>query len=80
LLALTSLAVDFGRAQCAKTELQRAADAAARYAASGIDDGTWADKAVAAARDNLVDGIPLALDNSQPGTPKTSRWATGTRR
>jgi hypothetical protein len=70
LIGFVSLAVDFGRAQCAKTELQRAADAAARYAASGIDDGTWADKAVGAARDNLVDGLPLVLDNSLPGTPK----------
>jgi len=69
-MAIASLAVDLGRAQCAKTELHRAAYAAARYGATGIDDGTAITKAIAAAADNLVDGTPLVLDNNLPGNPK----------
>src|SRR3954462_2635270 len=63
LLAFTSLAVDLGRVQVAKTELRRAADAAARYAVTGIRDNTVNAKAVAAAADNTVDGAPLVLQN-----------------
>ena len=70
LVGLVSLGVDFGRAQCAKTELQRAADAAARYGASGIIDSTYSSKATAAAAENLVDGAPLVLSNSFSDSPK----------
>ena len=45
LLAFASLAVDLGRVQLAKTELRQAADAAARYAVTGIDDGTIIERA-----------------------------------
>src|SRR3954452_20409003 len=69
-IAIASLAVDLGRAQCAKTELHRAAYAASRYGATGIDDGTAITKAIAAAADNLVDGTPLVLNNNLPGNPK----------
>ncbi|MBC8106640.1 MAG: hypothetical protein H7Z14_08630 [Anaerolineae bacterium] len=65
-----SMAVDLGRAQCAKTELQRAADAAARYGAAGIVDSTAIAKATTAAAENLVDGTPLVLSNSFANTPK----------
>src|SRR5437867_6406007 len=75
LMTFVSLAVDLGRVQCAKTELYRAADAAARYAATGISDGTSATKAIAAAADNNVDGSPLVLTSNDvvPGT-----WSNGT--
>src|SRR5437016_2131421 len=75
LLAFASLAVDLGRVQSAKTELRRAADAAARYATSGLSDGTALTKAIAAAAENDVDGTPLILTNSDVvlGT-----WSGGT--
>jgi Flp pilus assembly protein TadG len=79
-MAIASLAVDLGRAQCAKTELHRAAYAAARYGATGIDDGTAITKAIAAAADNLVDGTPLVLTTTFRETPKTSRSGTSTPR
>jgi hypothetical protein len=61
LMAIVSLAVDLGRVQLAKTELRAVADAAARYAAKGIDDGTAVTKAQAVAAENRVDMQPLAL-------------------
>src|SRR3954454_11297274 len=42
---LCVLAVDWGRVQVAKTELQRTADAAARYAVTGLSDSTTLIKA-----------------------------------
>src|SRR5690349_21443943 len=70
-----SLSVDFGRAQLAKTELARAADAAARYAAMGLSDNTYIAKAIDAANDNTVDGTALVLQSTDitAGT-----WASGT--
>src|SRR5450432_1830948 len=59
--AFASLGVDLGRVQVAKVELERAADAAARYGATGAADGTAVAKAIAAAADNKVDGTPLVL-------------------
>src|SRR3954453_833111 len=64
MFALISLAVDLGRVQVAKTELQRAADAGARYAALGINDGTAVTKGMAAANDNTVDGNPVAIQST----------------
>jgi hypothetical protein len=61
LVLFTSLAVDLGRAQLAKTQLRSAADAAAMYAARGISDGTYVSKAIAVAAQNNVDGSPLTL-------------------
>jgi hypothetical protein len=61
LLAFASLAVDYARGQVAKTELLRAADAAARYAATGLGDGTAVLKAQAAAAENSADGRPVVL-------------------
>src|SRR3954470_13204727 len=75
LLGFVSLAVDVGRIQSAKTELRRAADAAARYAVTGIKDNTYKAKAVAAAADNQVDGVSLALDN---GDITVGTWDSGT--
>ena len=61
LVGFCSLAVDLGRAQVAKIELQRAADDVARYAVRGIVTSTVAANAEAAAADNLVDGSPLSV-------------------
>jgi uncharacterized membrane protein len=64
LAAVCSLAVDFGRVQLAKGELQLAADAAARHAATHLGDGVdeVVRAAVAAAADNTADGTRVALD------------------
>ncbi len=66
LCAFASLAVDLGRVQLAKTELRRAADSAARYAAMSIPDGTSIVIANAkdAANDNTADGTTVVLKNS----------------
>src|SRR5688572_20516570 len=61
LMAVVSLGVDLGRVQVAKTELRTVADAAARYAATGIADGTAVAKAQAVAAENKVDMRPLNL-------------------
>jgi hypothetical protein len=53
LIAIASLAVDYGRVQLAKAQRRVAADAAeARYACTGITDNTWCAKAIDAANDN----------------------------
>lgn len=68
LVMLLSLAVDMGRVQVAKTELQRGVDAAARYAAyqygNGSSSSAVTSAAIAAAADNSVDGTPLTLTSS----------------
>lgn len=61
LMAIISLAVDWGRVQTAKTEMRNAVDAAARYASAGLADGTYLLKAQQAAVQNKVDGLNLAL-------------------
>ena len=64
IIAIVSFAVDWGRVQTAKTELQDAADAAARYAAAGLFDGTHVAKALAVGAQNKVDGTALSLTAS----------------
>lgn len=66
-IATGSLAVDYGRYTVARGELQGAADAAARYAASALIndlDGTNAApyNAVISALQNKVDGVPVTCD------------------
>jgi hypothetical protein len=61
LVGLCSLAVDLGRAQVAKIQLQRAADGIARYAAQGLPTSTAGTNALVAAADNTVDGSPLTV-------------------
>jgi Flp pilus assembly protein TadG len=64
LLGICSLAVDYGRAVVVKTELRRAADAAARAAVANLSSGnTAAINAATAALSgqNLVDGQPVTL-------------------
>ena len=67
MLAISSLAVDLGRVYVVRSELQLAADAAARYAAAGFKDGITVsqDYAIDAADDNTADGVPVVLDRNQ---------------
>jgi hypothetical protein len=74
LMAFVSLAVDYGRAQLAKSELQAAADSIARYALGGVADGTATSRAMAAAADCRVDGRALTLQN---GDVEIGRWVSG---
>src|SRR5690348_6717500 len=78
LISLASLAVDVGHVQMVKTQLRRAADAAARYAAAGMPFGAstaqaWA---VAAAGDNWADGSSIALDSTND--VEFGTWNSGT--
>ncbi len=62
-VGLTSFAVDFGKVQLAKTQLQNAADAAARAGVSRISSVTDAQNyAIQFAAANNVDGTPVALN------------------
>src|SRR5687767_648315 len=65
-LAFASLAVDWAHVLVVRTELRRTVDAAARYAAPVFDQGIVAVRARAkdAADDNLADGTPVVLSNS----------------
>src|SRR6266446_5944739 len=62
--ALASLAVDIGHARLVKVQLQGAADAAARYAITGMSSGISAAQAnaVAAAASNTADGTAVVVD------------------
>jgi Flp pilus assembly protein TadG len=64
LIMFCSLAVDWGRVQLVKTQLQSAADAAARHAMTGISYGVAMaqSRALAAAAENTCDGTPVVLD------------------
>ncbi|MGE5611770.1 MAG: TadG family pilus assembly protein [Bacillota bacterium] len=64
LCGIVSLAVDMGRAQLAKTELQTAADAAVRAAAGGFDGGAAQARLDAAevAAANRCNGRPVLLE------------------
>jgi Flp pilus assembly protein TadG len=64
MVGFCSLAVDVGRAQLAKTQLHRVADAAARSAALGIEtNSSFADASDIASR-NRVDGTPVTITAS----------------
>lgn len=82
LCALTSLAVDYGRVEVARAQLQAAADAAARYAVSGVKHeigGVSAAQGMARAnlRENRVDS--RALLDSQ-ATIEVGRWRTSSKK
>jgi hypothetical protein len=69
LMMFISLAVDFGHVEVTKAQLQHAADAAARYGASGLANiingqSAASANAVAAAADNYADGSPVVLNPS----------------
>lgn len=63
-MGFCSLGVDFGHVELVKTELQCAADAAARYAATGLGSGiiTTQNYAVASGAENKADGTPVVID------------------
>lgn len=66
LVGFVSLGADYARVQLVKTELLRAADAAARYGALALPNGTSAVRAnaIAAAGQNLADGNSVVLTNA----------------
>lgn len=67
LCGVASLAVDYGRVQLAKTELRRAADAAARAGASSVftDTSVARSLAIQYAALNTADGSPVVLDSTK---------------
>src|SRR2546430_15761029 len=69
LAGFVSLGADYARVQLVKTELQRAADAGARYGAMALPNGATAvrNNAIAAAGDNLADGSPVVLQTTDAG-------------
>ncbi len=66
IFAFCTLAVDYARRQVVRTQLRRAADAAAMYAmlaqGKGLPAATVQAYAVDAANDNTADGTPVAID------------------
>ena len=76
--AFASLAVDWGRVQLVKTELQRAADAAARYGAVGLgtNSATAIQNAITAAADNTADGSSVVMTSDDV---TVGNWNTTTR-
>jgi Flp pilus assembly protein TadG len=66
MLGFCSLAVDLGRVQVAKTELRRAADAAARAAVANLSNGTAQAKTAAAnmAAANKADGTSVIINTA----------------
>jgi hypothetical protein len=66
LTGIASLAVDWGRVQLVKTQLQRAADAASRAAAAQLGNGVSAvqNAAVTWAGYNTADGSSVVLDSA----------------
>jgi Flp pilus assembly protein TadG len=66
--AVGSLAMDYGRAECVKTELHRAAEAAAFSAMYEMQSGTGVSAAQTAAVNtaalNLADGTAVAIDST----------------
>lgn len=75
-VSLALLAVDWGRVQVARGELQAAADAAALHAANGKIDSSAAERARSTAANNLAAGRPVSLAS---GDVVLGRWDTDTR-
>ncbi|MDB5289154.1 MAG: Endoglucanase [Phycisphaerales bacterium] len=73
--AFVSLAVDLGRVQLVKTQLQRVADAAARYGAQGAEAGNAVAWATANAQEQTVNGTTYTVTN---GDIVTGNWANST--
>ncbi len=68
MIAFASLAIDVGRAELAKTQLQTAADSAALYGITGLTQAnsvsTARTRAISAAADTQIDGNAVALLSS----------------
>jgi len=79
LMGFASLGVDLARVQVAKTELRRAADAAAMAAAANLTGGVTAAQsaAVSLAAANTVDGNSQVLDSTND--IEFGTWSTTTR-
>src|SRR5438270_5478055 len=79
MVAITSLAVDLGRVQLAKTEMRRSATAAARAAASGLSTSLANVQALAQqyAQANTVDGSTIAFNTTTDVAVGT--WNSSTR-
>ena len=75
LCGLTSLGVDYARVTSDQFMLQAAADAAARYGATGVFAGNGASNAVAAAAKNRIEGSAVAL---QAADVTVGVWNTAT--
>src|SRR6187397_447336 len=77
-IALISLAIDYGRVQIAKTQLRIAADSAARAAAGTFDKGTTTalNTATAIAAANKADGVTVTL---APEDVEFGTWDSVTR-
>ena len=73
-LALAMLCIDVAHERLVKVQLQGAADAAARYAAQGISNGTATSKAQSIAASNTADGTPVVL---QSGDVTVGTWSGG---
>jgi Flp pilus assembly protein TadG len=56
-----SMAIDFGRVELDKSQLQLAADAAARNGAMGLPTNAQVNNAINAAKANIVEGAPVAV-------------------
>jgi hypothetical protein len=78
MMGFCSLAVDLARVQTAKTELRRAADAAARAALAALPQGTSSAQAAAInlAANNKCDGSAVTLSDSNV---QIGVWNTSTR-
>ena len=76
--ALVSLAVDLGHARVVKAQLQCAADAAARYAVTGLTTSVSSaqNNAVSAAAANKADGASISVDPNNDVDFGT--WSNGT--
>jgi hypothetical protein len=70
--AIVSLAVDLGRVELVKTQLQRVADAAARYGAQGLEAGNAVTYAQASAAEQTVNGSSYSLLS---GDIVTGNWS-----
>lgn len=68
LAVMAVLAVDWGRVQLAKGQLQTAVDAAALHAVSGVLSDTWESRASAALSDNQAAGLPIIPGDIVAGT------------
>jgi Flp pilus assembly protein TadG len=77
MIAFVALGVDWGRVQLVKTELQTTADAAARYAASGVltSAATARDRAIASGAENTANGSAVVLTAADV---VTGNWNTAT--
>lgn len=66
LMGVASLAVDFGRVQMVRSEMQAAADAAARHAAGGMSTSISSarNRAESSVADNKVEGVAISFDKN----------------